>query len=227
MDSSRLRRSAEPAPAPREPGLTLAHKITAPLREGASYLASRPGLQLLLILVGFLALFGWPVLTLLPALTHDQLQGSAADYNGLLSHVGVGALVSALVVASAGSRSRTWGFLVLGVVLAGLGELGLGWADTLPRAGACCLLVGFGLVLVFATAQSRMQLSAAHHNRGVIMGFWSVVLSAAQIVGVLVGGRWADRWGTPVVLLIQGVGTLTFGGLVLALALRFPPEQSP
>ncbi len=190
-----------------------------------------PACSLLLTLVGFLALFGWPVLTLLPALSHEDLgggktmDGGAADYGFLLSAVGVGALLSALVVASSGSRSRSWRFLVVGVALAGLGELGLSQSRTLSQAQSCCVLVGSGLVLVFATGQSLMQLSARHHNRGVIMGIWSMVLSGAQQLGSLVAGRWADLWGAPVVLVIQGAGSLVIGGLLLALAVRFPAEQ--
>jgi len=203
----------------------LAEQIAAPLRKGFHYLGARPGLQLLLILVGFQALFGWPVLTLLPALSDQNLEGGAADYGFLLSAIGVGALLASLVVASSGSRSRSWPYLVVGVALAGMGELCLSQSRTMLQAQSCCVLVGSGLVLVFATAQSVMQLSLQHHNRGVIMGIWSAVLSGAQQLGSLAAGWWADLWGVPVVLLIQGAGSLIIGGLVLTLALRFPPEQ--
>ncbi len=224
MDDTRL---GEPggarSPTGRQPFL---QRMIAPLREGCHYLASRPGLQLLLILIGFLALFGWPVLILLPALSREDLGGdpSGSAYSWLLSSIGLGSLLAALVVASFGSRSRSWWFLVFGVALAGLGELGLSLARSILQAQVCCVVVGSGLVLVFATAQSLMQLSACRHNRGVIMGIWSMVLSGAQQLGSLLGGRWADLWGVPRVLLLQAGGSLVLGGLLLALAVRFPPE---
>ncbi len=187
MDGSRLGRSHKQPEDHPASGRNLAHPILGPLHEGFSYLRVRPGLLLLLLLVGFVALFGWPVLALLPALNRTNLGGDATDYNWLLSAVGDGALLSALVVASLGSRSRSWRFLVAGVTLAGLGELGLGLAETRLRAQVCCVLVGFGLVLVFATAQSLMQLSAGRHNRGVIMGIWSMVLSERPDPGLADG----------------------------------------
>ena len=94
------------------------------LRDGFRYLATVPGLQRLLILVGALAMLGWPVLALLPALTH-KLGSTETGYAWLLSSLGAGTLATALVVATFGAPCRARLFLGAGLVLAALGELEL------------------------------------------------------------------------------------------------------
>jgi hypothetical protein len=79
----------------------------------------------------------------------------------------------------------------------------------------CCVLTGAGLILFFATSQAVMQLSSADHNRGRVMGIWSMVLSGAHPLGHLGAGLAADRWGVPSVLSGEALGIATAAALVL------------
>ena len=202
--------------------------VTGPLTEaslgaGFRYLAERRGLFLLLVLSGALSLFGWPLLSLLPALSDHRLGAGEQGYGWMLSAVGAGALGAALLVASFGSLLRRRLFLGAGVVLssAALGCLAL--ARTLPPALACCTVFGCGLILYFATGQSVMQLGAGDHNRGRVMGIWSMVTSGALPVGSLLAGLAADRWGVPPVLALQGLGIAAAAAVVSLLALPGRP----
>ena len=91
-----------------------------------------------------------------------------------------------------------------GITLLSLGLVGLSLVRHLAPAVACCVLVGFGLILFFSTSQAVVQLSADDHNRGRIMGIWAMILSGATPLGTLIAGPAADRWGTAPVLLLQG-----------------------
>ena len=88
---------------------------------------------------------------------------------------------------------------------------------SLPLAVACCAVIGYGLILFMATGQAVMQLGAADHIRGPIMGIWSMVLSGAQPLGNLLLGPAADRLGEPTVLRLQGLGCATGALVVLGL----------
>jgi MFS family permease len=193
---------------------------------GFAYLARRPELLLLLALSAAMSFFGWPVQSLLPAVAREQLGRGTEGYSALLSAVGGGALVAALAVASFGTRVRRGWFLALGVTLAAAGLGGLALVQRLPAALALCTLAGAGLILFFATSQAIMQLGSADHNRGRVMGIWSMILSGAHPLGHLTAGLAADRWGVPPVLGSEALGIAAAAGVVLLawLILKKGPE---
>jgi MFS family permease len=195
-------------------GQTHATQPHGSLPGGFAYLRQRPRLVLLLILAGAMAFFGWPMLSLLPAVSDKQLGQGPDGYFALLIAVGMGALLGALVLASTGSRVRRGVLLVLGVVVAATGIVGLSQVHALAAALLCATLGGMGLILFFATSQAMLQLSSADHNRGRVMGIWSMVLCGAHPLGHLVTGPAADHWGVPSVLLTMGIGIAVAGLLV-------------
>jgi MFS family permease len=182
---------------------------------GFAYLARRPELLLLLALSAAMSFFGWPVQSLLPAVAREQLGCGTEGYAALLSAVGAGALVAALAVAAFGTRVRRGWFLGLGVALSASGLGGLALAERLPAALALCTLAGAGLILFFATSQAIMQLGSADHNRGRVMGIWSMLLSGAHPLGHLTAGLAADRWGVPPVLGSEALGIAAAAAAVL------------
>ena len=188
------------------------------------YLAQRRGLVLLVMLAAALAFFGWPLLALLPALSEKQLHAGGAGYAWMLSGLGAGALVGALLVASFGSLGRRLFFLAAGTGLGVTSLVGLALLPSLALAIAGCALSGCGLILFFATAQATLQLGADEHNRGRIMGIWLVVLSGAQPAGNLMAGLLADAWGVPSVLLWQAAGIALAAAVVALLALVLRKE---
>jgi len=207
---------------------------------GFRYLSRHPRLVLLLGLAGAMSLFGWPILSLLPAVADQRLRGSTQAYAWMLSAIGGGAGLASLLVASFHTpRRRRW-FLAAGVALASSSLLGLALVRSLPLAVGCCALLGCGLILFFPTSQSIMQLSSADQVRGRVMGIWSMVLSAAFPLGHLLAGNAADRWlndvplkgvfrrwlavgpgessGLPLVLALMGLGIAAAAALGLLLA---------
>jgi MFS family permease len=213
-----------PPARPAAPGVERGTSLWA----GFAYLGRRPQLVLLVVLSGAMSFFGWPVLSLLPAVADRQLGLGKEGYSGLLSAVGGGALVAALAVASFGTGARRGRLLALGVALASAGLGGLALVRDLPAALGFCTLAGGGLILFFATSQAVMQLGSADHNRGRVMGIWSMLLSGAHPLGHLSAGPAADRWGVPPVLGGEALGIAAAGGLVLLawLALKKGPRTS-
>jgi predicted MFS family arabinose efflux permease len=181
---------------------------------GFGYLARKPGLAVLFVLVGMMTMFGWPFLALLPGLAQHTLGVQERGYSLLLSGTGLGALLAALVVATFGSLSRRRQFIAAGVGLTTAALLGLSATTNLAVAVACCGLIGFGLILFLATSQAVVQLGAADHNRGRVMGIWSMTLSGAVPLGNLLFGPAADRWGEAEVIRLEG---LACGSAVLVL----------
>lgn len=207
---------------------------------GFRYLTRHSQLILLLVLSGAMSLFGWPILSLLPAVADQRLRGSTDAYAWMLSAIGGGAGLASLLVASFSSTVRRRWFLAAGVSLASSSLLCLAMARSLPLAAACCALLGCGLILFFPTSQAIMQLSSDDHVRGRVMGIWSMVLCGAHPLGHVLAGRAADRWlnfaaldgrlsrwlavqsgerfGLPLVLVLMGLGIAAASAFVLLLA---------
>lgn len=172
--------------------------------DGFGYLAQKPRVAWLLVLVGAIGFFGWPFLSLMPAFAHDVLDVRERGYSMLLSATGLGALAAALSVAAFGSIERRRGFIATGVSMIATMLLALSISTRIEAAAVCCGLIGFGLIMFFATCQSVMQLAAEDHNRGRVMGVWSMVVSGAQPLGNFLAGPAADQYGEPIVLRIEG-----------------------
>jgi len=206
------------SPTPPRPGLRA-------LLDGWDHVVQRPTLACLLAMTGLISLFGWPFLALLPALADYTVGGhgqevapagtDGAGYSQLLVGTGCGALVAAFTLAVLSSARWRRPFLV-GAVLAAAGGLGgLALVSDLMPATAGCAVAGFGLVLFNATSQSMVQLSTTDHNRGRVMGIWSIIICGALPLGNLIAGRAADTWGVSPVLAGEGVACVVSAVAVL------------
>jgi MFS family permease len=185
--------------------------------EGFAYLVRRRELAFLVMLAGTTAFFGWPFVSLLPALARDELASSQSGYSWMVSGTGIGALIAAWVVATFGSVGHARILIRLGVAMVSLALVGLGVVENLIGAIVCCGLLGCGLILFLATSQSVVQLSTGDHNRGRVMGIWAMMLSGAVPLGNLIAGPAADQWGVPLILCLLGVacGASALGLLIL------------
>jgi predicted MFS family arabinose efflux permease len=196
---------------------------------GFQHLGRRPPIAILVVLTGCISACGWPFLVLLPAYAHRVLGDPTAvlgepmpqehgdNYGRLLTGMGGGALLAALVLASFTDRRWRRPFLAFAVFAAAAGLILLSFARQIIPAMMCCALVGFGLVLFNATSQSIVQLSCDDDNRGKVMGVWSIVISGAIPLGNIIFGPLADSQGVAEVLREQGAGCLVSLGVVVVL----------
>jgi MFS family permease len=177
--------------------------------DGLRYLREHPALGGLVACTFVVCIFGWPVITVLPAYTKLRLHLEAGAYSLLLSAMGGGALGAALATATFGSSARRGAFLLLGVASAACGLAGLGFAEELRLAVPCCGALGFGLILYLSTGQSALQLAVPGEKRGRVMAWWAMTLSASAPLGHLVAGELVKEHGVGPVLLGMAVGIAT------------------
>ncbi len=168
--------------------------------EGARFALNHPPVGRLLVLVSLVALAGWPVLSLLPQVAVQRLGWHEAGYGTLLSAVGVGAVLSSLLVAQRGFSASPWVYLRTGIVIAALGELVLAHAPVGWCGMAGAFLLGMGLILFIPTAQGVVQMAAVDGVRGRVMALWTMGMSLATPIGNAVTGPLADRYGVSMVL---------------------------
>lgn len=183
--------------------------------DGVRYLRDHSALGAIVLLTFALCMFGWPVVTVLPAYTRLQLGLGVDVYTSLLSWLGAGALGAALVTATFGSVSRRGAFMFCGVAVCAAGMTGLGFAQVVWLANACCAAIGFGMILFLATGQSTLQLAVPDAVRGRVMAVWAIMLSASAPLGHLIAGQAVTEVGVGPVLFGMAIG---IGCVVVLLA---------
>ena len=139
---------------------------------------------------------------------------------------GCGALLAAFTLAALSSPPWRRPFLVVAVLAATAGLCGLALDGGMAWVTVGCALTGFGLVLFNATSQSVVQLSTDDHNRGRVMGIWSIIICGALPLGNLLAGRAADTWGVEPVLAAQGLACLASAVAALMLLVVWKRDRS-
>jgi len=189
--------------------------------DGFSYLRERSSMGALVLLTLMLCVFGWPLVTLLPAYTRTQLGRGEQTYSLLVSALGLGALGAALATATFGTTERRGKFLVVGAVTGTLGLLGVAQATRPELAALGCATSGFGLILYLSTGQSTLQLAVPDDRRGRVLALWAMTLSASAPLGHLLAGHAVTLVGIGPVLIAMATGAgLVAVGIAILVALR-------
>ncbi len=183
-----------------KPGVVAARKKPGRMSEGLRFVWRNKPLAALLACTFAASVFGWPLLTLFPAYTRTVLDHAEKEYSWLVSALGAGALVAALMNATYGSLARARLFVAVGSCLTAVAVFGMTFSTSLLPAVLFAALFGFGMILYLSTGQSVLQLSTPDDARGRVMALWPMTLSGGAVVGHLACGWAANVWPIPHVL---------------------------
>jgi MFS family permease len=190
----------------------------ADLAEGVRYILREPAIRTLIGLIGMTSMFGISFATLFPAWAVDVLGGDATT-NGLLQSArGLGALLSALMLASLG-RSRFKGkLLTLGTFAFPLLLLVFTFMRSLPLALLVLVGTGVAVILIMNIANALVQGLVPDALRGRVMSVYSMTFFGCMPLGALWIGAAAEHAGAPIAMIIGALISLVFGVLLFAFA---------
>ena len=170
-----------------------------------------------LLIVMFVSLFIGPFTTLLPVFARDILQVGATGQGLLLTAMGVGAVCSAVLIASAGDRLPRGMLMLVSVMLYGFFTVMFAASPWFWLSVVLMVIVGLCHVHSHALVQTVIQSYSPTEFRGRTMAIFhmsQVVLTiGAMLFGALsslVGAQWA-------VASMGAVGALIMSGIALAL----------
>lgn len=183
-------------PAPRQRALD-------DIRTGLRFVMHDKYVLLLIVGIGFLSMFGFGVIPLIPAFAVDVLGGDVRTNGLLLSARGIGALIAAVATAALafrGIRGKLWvmGSFLLPVALALLGS-----TRSVPLALAWMALTGLSFIGVANNSNALVQSHIPDDLRGRVMSIYSLVFLGGTPIGSLWAGTLADHFGTPAAFLIN------------------------
>ncbi|MHB1313586.1 MAG: MFS transporter [Gemmatimonadaceae bacterium] len=165
------------------------------LGEAVRYVRHHRLTWVLMRVVAVYSLLGIPVLTLLPVLARDVLGLGAAGYGVLMTCVGVGAMLGALGIASAGprlqkERALTWSSLAFPVLL-----ILVSISRVEVVTGVLLSLVGAAMVVNSAVINSMLQAASPDALRGRVIAVYVAVYIGTNPIGSFASGAIARYWG--------------------------------
>ncbi len=151
-----------------------------------------------LLIVTFASLFIIPFTTLLPVFARDILGVGATGQGLLLTAMGVGALCSAILIASLGDRLPKGILMLGGVTLYGLTVIAFSASPWFKLSVVLMTIIGLAHVSAHALVQIVIQAHSPSEFRGRTMAIFhmsQVVLTVgSMLIGALaslLGARWA------------------------------------
>ncbi len=172
--------------------------------EGWRYVTQSVAIRSLLLLLGLISLVGMPYTVLMPLFAGNVLHGGPHTLGFLMGASGVGALVSAGMLAARKS------VLGLGRIVAMTPASSASRSSASPPracSGSRLLMMvatGFGMMQMMAATNTVLQTIVDEDKRGRVMSFYSMAFAGMAPFGSLIAGGAASRVGAPWTLAAGG-----------------------
>jgi hypothetical protein len=148
------------------------------------------------------SIFAVSYLPLLPLFARDILQTGAAGYGGLMSAVGIGALVGASSIAMQGSGRKKGFFIFLGNLLFSLALIGFSLSRWYWLSLLLLPIAGWAMITQNVTVNTLLQTAAPDHLRGRVMSFYTFTFMGMTPFGNFLAGSIAQLLGAPLAVMI-------------------------
>ena len=206
-----------PVPQPSALSKQKAFTMTS-LTDGVNFIWKRP-IILSSMLLDFFATFFSSANTLLPFVARDILKVGPVPYGWLSAAQSIGA-VSAGLVLSQRTAIRRQGALLLGAVgVFGLATTLFGLSRSFILTMIILILVGAGDSVSTIIRNTVRQMQTPDAMRGRMVSITQIFFSGGPQLGEIEAGLAAQAFGTPVSIVIGGIGCLLVTGLI---AWRWP-----
>jgi MFS family permease len=185
-------------------------KIFDSIGEGLRYVRGNDTILRTLIMIAIVATFGMNFQVLVPVFTKTILHGAEAGFGLMVSFIGAGSLLGALMVASTCSNGPRRFNLTYAPVIVGVLLLLTGLADSFAVYAAFLFVTGFFFVSFSSSSNSTVQMESDDHYRGRVMSLYTLIFSGCTPIGNLYTGFFAGHFGAR-------AGYIACGGIVLFL----------
>jgi len=199
----------------------------AELREGLSYSFRTPPVLLIIILVAIVGTFGYNFTVMLPLIARYVLDRGSAGLGFMTAAVGLGALISALLLARrerASKQTLFAGGAAFTIMLMAT-ALSQWYLVTL----AALFLLGIANTAFAATANTSLQLATPDHLRGRVMGLYMLLFAGSTPIGGFLTGYMAEHLGVSTAIAVNA--TICGAGVALGgayyLRHRTDPAMGP
>jgi len=201
-----------PVPArPREP-------VIHSLKEGFRFIRGQRTVTGLLVLAAAVSIFSMPYMVLMPVFARDILKVGAKGLGYLVSCVGFGALIGALVISTLGDIKGKGKLLLAGNLTFCAMLILFSFSRYAPLSMALLVVAGWGIMTSMALTNTLIQTSTPNELRGRVMSVYVLMFMGMAPLGSFQGGLVAHWLGAPAAVRI---GAIVCASAAILLSPRF------
>ncbi|HWZ70455.1 MAG TPA: MFS transporter [Casimicrobiaceae bacterium] len=196
------------------------HKSTLPaerfltaIRVGMRFVMHTHALQVVLIRGGAFFVFASATWSLFPLIVRRELGRGPEIYGLLLTCIGFGAVVGALLLPKVRARISRDALVAGSSALYALAALALAYVQNIGLLAVAMLATGVAWISILSALQVTAQLTLPEWVRARGLASFFVVFMAGMALGSILWGQVATRFGIPTALTIAALGMVAAIGL--------------
>ncbi len=193
--------------------------------EGIRYAVRTPNILIVLLALAFIGTLGYNYPIFLPLLAKFVLRAGATGLGALTSAVGVGALMGAIVMASA-RRASQQRVLVAGFLFSIL-LMAVGLSHFLPVTLLLLAAMGGAGIIYTSSSNTRLQSLTPGPLRGRVMSLYLLLGVGTTPIGGFLVGVLSAWFGVQPTIVLMGAGCLVGIIAVIAYARRTGLSSTP
>lgn len=175
------------------------------IKEGLIYVKGSSTLSKTIAMVMVIGIFAFNYNVLVPSFTKQVLHQQEKTYGLLMSFLGLGSLIGALIVSANSKYGVKNKILFLSSLVIGAMLILNGLNNLFYVTAIILALTGMANIYFSTTANITLQLNTKDEFRGRIMSIYSFVFAGATPLGSLFTGFIADRYGVASAFIVSGV----------------------
>ncbi|HEY2859853.1 MAG TPA: MFS transporter [Terracidiphilus sp.] len=178
------------------------------LRQGWVYVAGSLPIRSILLLFCVISLMGWPFMVLMPIFAAQVLGGGPHTLGFLMGAVGVGSLLSAIVLVFRRTVRGLLKIIPIGGAVFGVGLIAFGLSRNLWLSILTLFLVGYGMMQGVTTSNTLLQTLVDEKMRGRVMSYYTMAFVGMAPFGSLLAGAMAHALGAPRTVIVSGIACI-------------------
>jgi MFS family permease len=179
--------------------------VLVQLKEGLRYIYAFRPIRSLMVLLSVICLVGMPFSVLMPVFADDILGGGPHTLGFLMTATGAGALLGALWLAARRSVLGLGRAILTATTVFSAGLIGFAISGVLWLSIFFLIIVGLGMMVLMASANTVIQTIVDDEKRGRVMSFYTMTFLGTAPFGTLAAGSLSARIGAPQTVVVSGL----------------------
>jgi MFS family permease len=190
------------------PKVRTRRNIFADVGESLTYVRNHQGIYPIFLMLTLVSVLIRPIQDMMPGFADSVFHGGAVELAWLTSSMGVGAMISAGIIASRGRVAGLTQRVFIGFAGISLSVLLLIATEHIAIGVICSALIGYTFNSMSTSTQALVQTAVENDMRGRVMSLYLLVFRGMPALGSLIDGIMAHAFGLRSTFLICALLTL-------------------
>jgi MFS family permease len=194
--------------------------IIKDIKEGIVYISKNPIIYRTVLLIAIVGTFAMNYSVLIPLQAKMVLNQGSKEYGYLMSSMGAGSFISAVLVAAKNKSNPKESLLYLSGTAISIFLIGMGFTKSFMVSAILLFMIGIFNILFSANANSRIQLNSCDEYRGRVMSVYSLVFTGVTPIGSLFTGYVSSKYNVSSTFIVSGIITIILVWMLFAMSFK-------